>query len=68
MKRPSNLIIAFVVAIASVFFAYALSRMFFRLFAPPEIEIEENLESQIYTPQAMTLPKSGLDSMESNCT
>ncbi|MGF1591162.1 MAG: hypothetical protein ACFCU7_18315 [Pleurocapsa sp.] len=55
MKRPSNLIIAFILAIASVFLAYALSRMFLRVIAPPEIEIEkdieENYESQLFTPQ-----------------
>ncbi len=41
MNRPSNLIIAFILAIASIFLAYALSRMFFSIIAPPEIEIEE---------------------------
>lgn len=51
MKRPSNLIIAFILAIASIFLAYALSRMFFRVIAPPEIEIEEDYESQLFTPQ-----------------
>ena len=46
MKRPSNLIIAFIVAIASVFLAYAMSRIFFRVIAPRnELEIEENYES-----------------------
>lgn len=52
MKRPSNLIIAFILAIASIFLVYAASRMLFRIIAPPEIEIEEKLEeeneSQLY--------------------
>lgn len=53
MKRPSNLIIAFIVAIASVFLAYAMSRIFFRVIAPAEneLEIEENYESMIDTSQ-----------------
>ena len=50
MKRPSNLIIAFILAIASVFIVYALSRMLFRTIAPPEIEVEEDYESQLYVP------------------
>lgn len=53
MKRPSNLIIAFILAIVSIFLAYALSRMFFSIITPPEIEIEEdveeNYESQLST-------------------
>ena len=48
MQRPSNLIIAFALAVASAFLAYALSRLFFRAIAPPEIEIEEDHESQLY--------------------
>jgi hypothetical protein len=55
MNRPSNLIIAFILAIASVFLAYALSRMLFRVIAPPEIEIEENYESQLFIPQNISL-------------
>ena len=51
MQRPSNLIIAFVLAIASVFIAYAISRLFFRTIAPPEIEIEEDRQSQLYSPE-----------------
>lgn len=54
MQRPSNLILAFVFAIASVFIAYALSRMFFRIISPPEIEIEEDYDSRLYTPQSIT--------------
>ena len=52
MQRPSNLIIAFVLAIASVFIAYALSRLVFKAIAPPEIEIEEDRrQSQLYYPE-----------------
>ena len=51
MQRPSNLIIAFVLAIASAFLAYAFSRLLFRAIAPPEIEIEEDYESQLYYPE-----------------
>ena len=54
MKRPSNLIIAFILAIASIFFAYALGRMFFRIIRPPEIEIEEDIESQLYIPKSIS--------------
>jgi len=43
MKRPSNLIIAFVLAIAATFFAFAIGRIALRVFLPSnEIEIEEN--------------------------
>ena len=55
MQRPSNLILAFILAIASVFLAYAVSRMFFRIIAPPEIEIQEDYDSLLYTPQTITL-------------
>ena len=51
MQRPSNLIIAFTLAIASAFLAYAISRLFFRAIAPPEIEIEEDRQSQLYSPE-----------------
>ncbi|MBE9043766.1 hypothetical protein IQ255_04990 [Pleurocapsales cyanobacterium LEGE 10410] len=50
MKRPSNLILAFILAIASAFIAYAASRLFFRAIEAPEVDIEENLESQLYIP------------------
>ncbi|WP_019505581.1 hypothetical protein [Pleurocapsa sp. PCC 7319] len=55
MKRPSSLIFRFVLAIATIFLAYALSRILFRIVTPPEIEIEEDIESQRYKPQAVTL-------------
>ena len=51
MQRPSNLIIAFVLAIASAFLAYAFSRLFFRAIAPPEIEVEQDPQSQLYYPE-----------------
>ena len=53
MQRPSNLIIAFTLAIASAFLAYAFGRLFFRAIAPPEIEIEveDDLESRLYYPE-----------------
>ena len=35
MQRPSNLIIAFVLAIAAVFGAYAVSRIVFRALQAP---------------------------------
>lgn len=54
MKRPSNLIIAFILAIASIFLAYALGRMFFRIISPPEIEIEEDFESLLYIPESIS--------------
>lgn len=50
MQRPSNLIIAFVLAIASAFLAYAFGRLIFRAISPPEIEIEEDYESQLHSP------------------
>jgi hypothetical protein len=49
MERPSNLIIAFILAIAGSFFAFALGRI--ALFVFPnndtEVEIESDFESQI---------------------
>lgn len=55
MKRPSNLIIAFILAIACVFFAYALGRMFLRLIKVPQVETENDFESQLYIPQNISL-------------
>ena len=59
MQRPSNLILASIFAIASVFIAYAVSRIFFQIVAPPEIEIEEDYDfdrdSRLHTPQTITL-------------
>ena len=45
MKRHSNLVIAFVLIIASTFFAYAMSRIFLRVFITPDLEIEQDFES-----------------------
>ena len=47
MKRPSNLIIAFVLVIAGTFLIFAVGRMAVWFFSPPEVEIEEDYESQI---------------------
>lgn len=41
MKRPSNLILAFILAIAVVFGSYAVSRIFFRAIEAPTVEVEE---------------------------
>lgn len=55
MKRPSNLIIAFILAIACVFLAYALGRIFLRLIKVPQVETENDFESQLYIPQHISL-------------
>lgn len=49
MKHFGTLIITFIMAIASVFLAYAMSRIFFRVVAPTENELEreKNYESQV---------------------
>lgn len=41
MKRPSNLIIAFILAIAITFGAYALSRITFRILQEPVVDVQE---------------------------
>lgn len=41
MERPSNFIIAFILAIAISFGAYAVSRIVFRAIEAPEIEVED---------------------------
>ena len=43
MKRPSNMIIAFVSALAGIFLIFAVGRIALTLLSPPEIEIEEDL-------------------------
>ena len=43
MKRPSNMIIAFISALAGIFLIFAVGRIALRLLSPPEIEIEEDL-------------------------
>lgn len=50
MKSPSNLIFTFILALAGLFLAYALGRIFVRAISPPEIEIEKNYKSQLYIP------------------
>ena len=50
MKRPSNLIIAFILIIAATFVAYAMGRILLRVFEPTNIELEQNIESQKYQP------------------
>ena len=40
MKRPSNLIIAFILAIASIFAIFALGRIAVFVFPPTDSEIE----------------------------
>ena len=50
MKSPSNLIFTFILALAGLFLAYALGRIFVRAISPPEIEIDEDYESQLYIP------------------
>lgn len=47
MKRPSNLVIGFILLIPSVFVFYALSRIALSLFKTPEVEIEENSQVEI---------------------
>lgn len=42
MKRPSNLVLGFILLIPSIFVFYGLSRIALSLFRNPEIEIEEN--------------------------
>lgn len=42
MKRPSNLIIAFILAFASIFIIFALARMVTVFFSPTETELEDS--------------------------
>ena len=48
MKRPSNLIIVFIGAIAGTFLIFAVGRMAVWFFSPPEteVEIEPDYESR----------------------
>lgn len=55
MKSPSDLIINFLIAIACVFLAYALGRMFLRVIKVPQVETENDFESQLYIPQNISL-------------
>jgi hypothetical protein len=54
MKRPSNLIFTFILALVGLFLAYALGRIFVRAISPPEIQIDEDYESQLYIPHRLT--------------
>ena len=47
MKRPSNLIIAFILVITSTFLAYAAGRIFLRVFSTPGIELEQDYDSRL---------------------
>ena len=47
MKRPSNLVIGFILLIPSIFVFYALGRITLSLFKAPEVEIEENSQIEI---------------------
>ena len=47
MKRPSNLIIAFILAIAGIFLAFGLGRMAVFVFSTPETEIEKDDNLQL---------------------
>ena len=47
MKRPSNLVIGFILLIPSIFIFYALSRLAISLFKNPEVKIEENSQVEI---------------------
>lgn len=46
MKRPSSLILGFIFTVASIFLAYGLGRMFFRVIKPPEVEFEEDYNNK----------------------
>lgn len=48
MKRPSNLIIAFLLLIAGTFLAFALGRIAIGIFTIPEteVEVEQDYESR----------------------
>lgn len=52
MKRPSNLVIGFILLIPSIFVFYALGRITLSLFKAPEIEIEENSQIEIILPSS----------------
>ena len=50
MKRPSNLVIGFILLIPSIFVFYAIARITLSLFRNPEIEIEETSQVEIKLP------------------
>lgn len=47
MKRPSNLILGFILAVAGILVAYGLGRMFFQVIQPTEVELEEDYNNKI---------------------
>lgn len=49
MKRPSNIIIAFVLAVAACFMTWIGWLLFAQIFGQPEVEIEDDIESQLDT-------------------
>ena len=55
MKRPSNLIITFILAIAGAFLCFALGRMAIWVLSPAEteVEIEEDYESRQHQSNAI---------------
>lgn len=64
MKRPSNLIITFILALAGIFVIFALGRIAVWVFSPPEneVEVEEDFESR--QQQSDVLPKSTTNNFE----
>ena len=50
MKRPSNLVIGFILLIPSIFVFYAIARIAISLFKSPEIEIKETSQVEITLP------------------
>lgn len=50
MKRPSNLVLGFILLIPSIFVFYGLSRIALSLFRNPEIEIEETSQVESILP------------------
>ncbi|MCC0179734.1 hypothetical protein I4641_22590 [Waterburya agarophytonicola K14] len=59
MKRPSNIIIGFILAVAGIFLTYGLGRMFLQVIKPPEVKMEEDFthsrtgESRLYNRRSM---------------
>lgn len=47
MKRPSNLVLGFILLIPSIFVFYAISRITLNLFKAPEIEESSRLKTNL---------------------
>ena len=47
MKRPSNLILAFILAVAATFVTWIGWLVFSKTVQSPDVEIQENFESQL---------------------